>query len=105
LAHQNLKVGTKDIDVIVESRSQQEVLAKGLRANEYEFLPIGTLAVEYQALGALTYENPDGFRWEIFRKNVANNLSLSTAMKVRSKAIKKGDKLSVYASNCKTNIG
>jgi hypothetical protein len=46
-------------------------------------------------LGAITYENADGFRWEIFNKIVANKLELSADMKTRSKMIREGEKLQV----------
>ncbi|MDH2900492.1 MAG: hypothetical protein PXY39_05930 [archaeon] len=95
MAYQELKAGTKDIDVIVETRYQAEILAKGLMATGYRLLPNGTLTKEYHALGATAYENADGFRWEIFKKVVANKLALSAGMKTRSKVIRKGDKLQV----------
>ncbi len=95
MAYQKLKVGTKDIDVIVETRDQAEILADGFRAAGYHLLPNGTLPTEYQALGATSYENADGFRWEIFRKVVANKLALSPDMKTRSKVIRESGKLQV----------
>ena len=90
MAYQKLKAGTKDIDVIVETRDQAEILAKGLKATGYRLLPNGTLTKEYQTLGATAYENADGFRWEIFRNVVANKLALSPDMKTRSKIIREG---------------
>lgn len=95
MAYQKLRAGTKDLDVIVETRDKAEILAKGLGAAEYSLLPSGTLTKEYQALGATAYENADGFRWEIFKKIVANKLALSPDMKTRSKMIRQGRKLQV----------
>lgn len=96
MAYQKLKVGTKDIDVIVETRDQAEILAKGLRAVGYRLLPNGTLTKEYQTLGATAYDNADGFRWEIFKKIVANKLALSPDMKTRSKMIRESCKYRFY---------
>ena len=95
MAYQELKAGTKDIDVIVETSNKAEILAKGLRAAGYRLLPNGTLTKEYQTLGAIAYENADGFRWEIFKKIVANKLALSPDMKTRSKMIWESGKLEV----------
>ena len=95
MAHQHLKAGTKDIDVIVETKDQVGALDRALEAAAYHLLPNGTLAAEYQALGATTYENSEGFRWEIFRKTVANKLSLTRGMKSRAKSIRRGGKLQV----------
>jgi hypothetical protein len=95
MAYQKLKAGTKDIDVIVETRDQAEILAKGLEATGYRLLPNGTLTREYQTLGATAFENVDGFRWEIFSKIVANKLALSPEMKTRSRMIRKSGKLQV----------
>ena len=95
MAHQGLKAGTKDIDVIVETGGQTEILAKGLKAAGYHLILDGILSKEYQALGAAVYENSDGFRWEIFKKIVANKLALSSDMKKRSKMIRKSGNLQV----------
>ncbi len=95
MAHQGLKAGTKDIDVIVETRDQAEILAKGLKAVGNHLVPDGILSKEYQALGAAAYENSDGFRWDIFKKIVTNKLALSSDMKKRSKMIRKSNKLQV----------
>jgi hypothetical protein len=95
MSYQKLKAGTKGIDVIVETRHQAEIVARGLGAAGYHLLPNGTLTKEYQALGATAYENPDGFRCEIFKKTVAHKLALSPDMKTRSKMIRKSGKLQV----------
>ena len=92
----NLKPGTKDIDVIVEHKSQLMRLARSLEKSDYRLLPVNSVTTAYKDLGAELYENHDEFRWDIFTRVVARKLSITQSMKSRARLTHSKGKLSLF---------
>jgi len=87
MAFYGLKEATKDIDVVVEKRSEFRTLVSALRALGYK-RPKGSVGVTYTKLRAdAILENTDGFRWDIFERVIARKLSLSQGMINRSRIL------------------
>ena len=85
MAFYGLKEATKDIDVVVERRTELHSLVSALRAVGYK-RPTGSLGTTYTKMRASAIlENTDGFRWDIFERVIAGKLSLSTGMISRSR--------------------
>jgi hypothetical protein len=80
-----LKAGTKDIDVIVDTRTQSKILGDSLEKSGYKHLSLGSVTQDNRDLSAELYENFDEFRWDVFIKVVAHKLALSKSMKSRAK--------------------
>ncbi|MHB2035205.1 MAG: DUF6036 family nucleotidyltransferase [Nitrososphaerales archaeon] len=87
MASMGLKASTKDIDVVMQSKSQSEKLQKTLENSGYRRLPVISVTKDYRDLSAAIYENRNGFRWDVFNKTVANKLSLTESMRARAKPI------------------
>ena len=84
LAFYGLKEATKDIDIVVERRTELHSLVSALRAAGYK-RPTGSLGTTYAKMRASAIlENTDGFRWDIFERLIARRLSLSQGMIDRS---------------------
>jgi len=84
MAFYGLKEATKDIDVVVQKRTEFHALTSALRSLGFR-RPKGTLAVKYAKMRASAIlENTDGFRWDIFERVIAGKLSLSKGMIDRS---------------------
>ena len=66
MAINNLKSGTRDIDVLVENKEDLKILAGSLEVCGYILLQPQDLSKPYMKLSATALENLDGFRWEIF---------------------------------------
>ena len=96
MAINDLKPGTKDIDVLVENDRDHKTLVASLEACGYILLQPQDLSKQYLELSAIALENLDGFRWEIFIRYVAKKLQLTDKMKHRAVPFYKGKKLSVY---------
>ncbi len=85
MAAKGLKVGTKDIDVILEDEKQFTALVEGLRVVGYHVVSEPVMEKVYRKLAAQAIlENQEGFRWDIFLRVVANKLTLSEPMKERA---------------------
>jgi hypothetical protein len=85
LAFYGLKEATKDIDVVVKTRTELHSLVSALRAVGYK-RPPGSLGRTYTKMEASAIlENTDGFRWDIFERVIAGKLSLSRGMISRSR--------------------
>lgn len=98
MAAKGLKVGTKDIDVILEDKKQFTALANGLQLTGYHLVNEPVIERVYKKLAAQAIlENDEGFRWDIFLRVVANKLSLSEPMKERAEPYINDGKLSVRA--------
>ena len=94
MSFQNLKDATKDIDVIVGSAIEMELLGNALARMDY-FAP--AVRGPYKKMQAsLIIENQDGFRWDIFVNVVCGGLSLSAPMKERALTLFSIDRLSVH---------
>ena len=63
MAFAGLKIGTKDIDVIVESDKNLINLVSALSETEYYKVSGARLLPPYVDLSATVLENTDGFRW------------------------------------------
>ncbi|MDY9926894.1 DUF6036 family nucleotidyltransferase [Methanosarcina sp.] len=94
MSFQNLKVATKDIDVVLRSTKEFELTRNALLSLEY-FVPcIRGAYVEMNASAIL--ENADGFRWDLFVQVVCNGLQLSESMAKRSIELFTLKNVSVY---------
>lgn len=97
MALAGLKIGTKDIDVIVESDRAMNNLVSALLEERYSTVSGARLLPPYEGLSAMVLENKQGFRWDIFLKIVARKLFLSSGMKKRATLMFKGRRLIVYS--------
>jgi hypothetical protein len=85
LLYHGAKQGTKDIDLIVNSKEEYEQLINTLKKNDF------TLEKPTREYHKLNLENiliKDNYRFDIFNKIVCNNLFLSENMIKRAKLIK-----------------
>jgi hypothetical protein len=85
MAFYGLKEATKDVDIVVERRTELHSLVSALRVVGYK-RPTGSLGITYAKMRASAIlENKDGFRWDIFERVIAGKLSLSKGMISRSR--------------------
>lgn len=82
MSFQNLKVATKDIDVVLRSARELELTRNALLSLDY-FVPCIRGAYAKMNASAI-FENADGFRWDLFVRVVCNGLQLSESMAKRS---------------------
>lgn len=79
-----LKEATKDIDVVLQNPDQLEALINALRKLGYHNPSPIEISKPYRMMGANEIlENRDGFRWDIFDRQVCNALTFSNEMKSR----------------------
>ncbi|MFH0904466.1 MAG: hypothetical protein V1854_04680 [Methanobacteriota archaeon] len=82
MSFQNLKDATRDIDIIVRSGINMELIGNALARMGY-FVP--AIRGPYKQMQAsLIMENHDGFRWDIFVNVVCGGLRLSKSMMERA---------------------
>jgi hypothetical protein len=97
MAFYGLKEATKDIDVVVEKRTELHSLVSALRALGYK-RPTGLVETTYAKMRASAIlENTDGFRWDVFERVIARKLSLSKGMISRSRILYDETKLHLRA--------
>jgi hypothetical protein len=94
MSFQNLKVATKDIDVVFRSTLELELTRNALLSLGY-FVPCIRGAYAKMNTSAIL-ENSDGFRWDLFVQVVCNGLQLSESMVKRSIELFSLEKISVY---------
>lgn len=95
LAFYGLKEATKDMDVVLLSPDGLKILVNTLRRLNYT--PVRRLSREYRKMGAsAVLENRDGFRWDIFHKQVCRALIVSEDIMSRAKKVFEEENLSVY---------
>lgn len=94
MSFQNLKVATKDIDVVLRSTRELELTKNALLSLGY-FMPCIRGAYAKMNTSAIL-ENSDGFRWDLFVQVVCNGLQLSESMVKRSIELFSLEKISVY---------
>ena len=82
MSFQNLKDATKDIDVVVRSESDMNLLRSALAQMGYSVPAVRGPYKQMQASAIM--ENKDGFRWDIFVSVVCGGLKLSDAMTDRA---------------------
>jgi len=83
MAFRGLKDTTKDIDLVVTTKTEFNRLLAALDDQGYE--EVSDLDETYQQLGArLCVENDDGCRIDVFNRQVANKLIFSDGMQQRS---------------------
>jgi len=88
LAFYGLKEATKDIDVILQDPNEFRILTKTLKDLRYNTPSPRIITKAYREMQANEIlENEDGFRWDIFIRQVCNAITLSTAMKSRATEI------------------
>ena len=103
MAFYGLKEATKDIDVVVEKRSELRALVSALQALGYK-RPKCSVGATYTKMRAnAILENTDGFRWDIFERVIARKLSLSHGMINRSLTLYDKTRLHLR-SLCKEDI-
>jgi hypothetical protein len=90
----DLKGATKDIDLVVTDGDAYGRLWSVLMDRGYT--EVQSLEPDYQALGATScVENDDGFRLDIFNRQVADKLILTKGMRERSEPFRTTDHLDV----------
>ena len=89
-----MKEATKDIDVVVRSRNDMNLIRLALTRMGYSIPAIRGPYKQRQA--SLIMENQDKFRWDIFVDIVCGGLRLSDAMIDRSVNLFSMDKVSIY---------
>ena len=96
MAMLDLKVGTKDLDVVTKSTHDTHILIRAL--SDLNYCPLRTEALEdaYRSLAAKIYQNADGFQWDIFTLRIADKLELSSGMIERSEEYFEKEKLQAY---------
>ena len=95
IAFYGLKEATKDIDVVVEERSEFRTLVSALRSLGC-IRPKSSVGATPAQMGAnAILENADGFRWDIFERVIARKLSLSQGMIDRSRILYDKGRLNV----------
>ena len=83
MAFRGLKDTTKDIDLVVTTKTEFDRLLAALDDQGYE--EVSDLDETYQQLGArLCVKNDDGCRIDVFNRQVANKLIFSDGMQQRS---------------------
>lgn len=95
LLYHNAKPGTKDIDLIVNSKEEYESLINTLKKNDF------TLEKPTREYNKLNLENiliKDNYRFDIFNKIVCNNLFLSENMIKRAKLIKEYKNIKLFGA-------
>jgi hypothetical protein len=85
LMHFGLKDATKDVDVILQKPSELRLLVKSLENLGYHSPSIVEISRPYRKMEASKIlENDDGFRWDIFYRQVCGALILSDEMVTRA---------------------
>ena len=91
----DLKVATKDIDVVVRTEEESKQLLNALCKSGYK--NIEHIEPIYQRMKTRAIvENTDGFRWDIFVNTVCDGLTLSKTMMSRSNLFKKLPHMTIY---------
>jgi len=93
MSFQNLKDATKDIDVVVRSENDMNLLKSALVRMGYSVPAIRGPYRQMQASAIM--ENKDGFRWDIFVSVVCGGLKLSDAMADRATNLFSMDRVSI----------
>ncbi len=96
MTFRGLKNATYDLDLLVTTRDDFEILRDLLLELDYEVVenPIE----EYKALGAaVLLDKDDACRFDIFDRKVIRKLRLSDGMRERAEEVFTGSKLRVYA--------
>jgi len=93
MSFQNLKDATKDIDVVVRSENDMNLLKSALAQMGYSVPAIRGPYKQMQASAIM--ENKDGFRWDIFVNVVCGGLKLSDAMADRATNLFSMDRVSI----------
>lgn len=94
MALRGLKAATKDVDVVVASSESHGRLHRAL--SEARYAEVVGLSRQYRQLGAKScVENDDGCRFDVFDRQVANELVLSEGMRARSEPFVEFDDLAV----------
>ena len=96
MAMLDLKVGTKDLDVVTRSEQDTHTLINAL--GDLDYRPLRTEAIEgaYRSLGAKICQNADAFQWDIFTIRIADKLELSPGMVERSEQYFEKGRLKAY---------
>jgi len=85
LAFYGLKETTKDIDIVLQHTNDLKTLTEALANLEYASPSSTVITKPYREMQAnAILENADGFRWDIFDRQVCNALTLSSEMKSRA---------------------
>jgi hypothetical protein len=94
LLYNNLKQGTKDIDLIVNSKEEYNQLVKTLQKQDFK---LEKPTREYIKLNLENILIKDNYRFDIFNKIVCNTLFLSENMIKRAELIKEYNNIKLFA--------
>jgi len=90
----DLKAATKDIDVVVKSEKEVQLLITALKKTGYEKIEkIDEIYLQMKTRAII--ENQDGFRWDIFVNKVCGGLTFSKAMASRAQSFKKFENIEI----------
>lgn len=90
LINYGLKSATKDIDVIVGNKTELGTLTDALINGGYHLMDDYEISRPYQKMEtARILENKEGFRWDIFLRQICGALTFTDTMKNRSKTLHK----------------
>lgn len=96
MSYYGLKDATRDIDVVLRSNKEYNLLVEGLRRLEYE--DVISMTSPYSDMNpSAVLENQDKFRWDIFVNTICGGLLLSNGMIDRAEKWISHDKISTYA--------
>jgi hypothetical protein len=96
MTFRELKNATRDIDLLVPTRRDFELLRDLLRAQGYE--TVENPVAEYESLGAaLMLDKDDECRFDLFDREVIRKLRLTEGMKERAAPVFTGTHLRVHA--------
>ncbi len=94
MAFRGQKQGTKDLDLVFETRSDFEMFADAVE--KIGFRKVKFLEKYYEEMSASgIWENEKQFRLDIFIKTVCNALELNSGIEKRSELLEKFEKLTV----------
>ena len=103
MSFHGLKDATKDVDIVVRSPEEFEVLRGALEKCSYREVFVKTGG--YERMGASgIFENPDGFWWDAFVNAVCGGLALSPAMMERSARFLSLEKMEVNILSPRTSL-
>ena len=94
LLYNNLKQGTKDIDIVVNSKEEYKQLIKTLEKQDFK---LEKPTREYAKLNLENILIKNNYRFDIFNKIVCNSLFLSENMIKRAKLIREYKNIKLFA--------
>lgn len=100
LIRYGLKEVTKDLDVVLIDSRELDELIKALKITDYSSSASNKVSRSYRKMRTqIILENGDGFRWDIFYKQVCRALTFSNEMKSRVLELYAKSQLKVFVAS------